>query len=138
MPKVTIYAPNGKVSVREIPAGALLLHALGGGVEAPCGGHGRCGKCRVTVQGRVSPAGPQETVLLGPRALQEGFRLACLATVEGDCTVVLDASRAVQAISGDGAMPAFTPAPIFEKYGAAVDIGTTTLAAYVMNSRPAL
>ena len=33
MPKVTIYAPNGKVSVREIPAGALLLHALGGGVE---------------------------------------------------------------------------------------------------------
>lgn len=129
MPKVTIYAPNGKVSVREIPAGALLLHALGGGVEAPCGGHGRCGKCRVTVQGRVSPAGPQETVLLGPRALQEGFRLACLATVEGDCTVVLDANRAVQAISGDGAMPAFTPAPIFEKYGAAMDIGTTTLAA---------
>lgn len=35
MPKVTIYAPNGKVSVREIPAGALLLHALGGGVETP-------------------------------------------------------------------------------------------------------
>ena len=129
MPKVTIYAPNEKVSVREIPAGALLLHALGGGVETPCGGHGRCGKCRVTVQGRVSPAGPQETALLGPRALQEGFRLACLATVEGDCTVVLDASRAVQAISGDGAMPAFTPVPIFEKYGAAVDIGTTTLAA---------
>ena len=129
MPKVTIYAPNGKVSVREIPVGALLLHALGGGVETPCGGHGRCGKCRVTVQGRVSPAGPQETALLGPKALQEGFRLACLATVEGDCTVVLDASRAVQAISGDGAMPAFTPAPIFEKYGAAVDIGTTTLAA---------
>ena len=102
MPKVTIYAPNGKVSVREIPAGALLLHALGGGVETPCGGHGRCGKCRVTVQGRVSPAGSQETALLGPKALQEGFRLACLATVEGDCTVVLDASRAVQAISGDG------------------------------------
>ena len=134
MPKVTIYAPNGKVSVREIPAGALLLHALGGGVETPCGGHGRCGKCRVTVQGRVSPAGPQETALLGPRALQEGFRLACLATVEGDCTVVLDASRAVQAISGDGAMPAFTPAPIFEKYGAAVDIGTTTLAARQMDA----
>ena len=43
MPKVTIYAPNGKVSVREIPVGALLLHALGGGVETPCGGHGRCG-----------------------------------------------------------------------------------------------
>ena len=73
------------------------------------------------ISGRVSGDGAA-----GSSALQEGFRLACLATVEGDCTVVLDASRAVQAISGDGAMPAFTPAPIFEKYGAAVDIGTTT------------
>ena len=36
MPKVTIYAPNGKVSVREIPVGALLLHALGGGVAPSC------------------------------------------------------------------------------------------------------
>ena len=129
MPKVTIYAPNGKTSVREVPAGTLLLHALDGGVETPCGGHGRCGKCRVTVQGRVSPAGPQERALLGAEALSSGIRLACLAAVEGDCTVMLDASRAVQAISGDGAMPAFIPDPIFKKYGAAVDIGTTTLAA---------
>ena len=129
MPKVTIYVSSGKVSVREVPAGTLLLHTLDGGVETPCGGHGRCGKCRVTVQGRVSPAGPQEAALLDPEALNSGIRLACLAAVEGDCAVVLSASRAVQAISGDGAMPAFMPMPIFEKYGAAVDIGTTTLAA---------
>ncbi len=138
MPKVTIYAPNGKVSVREVPAGTLLLHALDGGVETPCGGHGRCGKCRVTVQGRVSPAGPQETALLDPEALSSGLRLACLAAVEGDCTVVLDANRAVQAISGDGTMPVFTPEPIFTNYGAAVDIGTTTLAARLYDRSGAL
>ena len=38
-------------------------------------------------------------------------------------------SKAVQAISSEGAMPEFALDPIFEKFGAVVDIGTTTLAA---------
>ncbi len=138
MPQVKIYAPGGQVSTREVPAGTLLLHALDGGVETPCGGHGRCGKCRVTAQGAVSKPAPQEEALLGAEALKSGVRLACLATVEGDCTVTLDADRAVRAISGDGIMPAFTPVPIFENYGAAVDIGTTTLAARLYGRTGAL
>ena len=54
MPQIMIHDAAGAVSVRKVPRGTLLLHALGGGVEAPCGGHGRCGKCRVTVQGALS------------------------------------------------------------------------------------
>lgn len=130
MPKVTIYEAGGKESVREVPAGTLLLRALdGSALETPCGGNGRCGKCRVTVRGQISAPGEQERALLEEAALQEGVRLACLAVVEGDCVVHLSADKAVQAISSEGHMPAFDPDPIFEKYGAAVDIGTTTLAA---------
>ena len=55
--------------------------------------------------------------------------MACLAAAEGDCTVLLSPDQAVQAIQGDGAMPPFVPNPIFARCGAAVDIGTTTLAA---------
>ena len=138
MPQITIHDAAGAVSVRKVPRGTLLLHALGGGVEAPCGGHGRCGKCRVTVQGALSSPDPRETSLLGAAALMRGVRLACLTTVEGDCTVTLGADRAVQVIRSDGTMPAFAPEPIFEKYGAAVDIGTTTLAARLYDRTGAL
>ena len=115
MPQITIHDAAGAVSVRKVPRGTLLLHALGGGVEAPCGGHGRCGKCRVTVQGALSSPDPRETSLLGAAALRRGVRLACLTTVEGDCTVTLGADRAVRVIRSDGTMPAFAPEPIFEK-----------------------
>ena len=138
MPQITIHDAAGAVSVRKVPQGTLLLHALGGGVEAPCGGHGRCGKCRVTVQGALSSPDPRETSLLGAAALRRGVRLACLTTVEGDCTVTLGADRAVRVIRSDGTMPAFAPEPIFEKYGAAVDIGTTTLAARLYDRTGAL
>lgn len=138
MPQITIHDAAGAVSVRKVPRGTLLLHALGGGVEAPCGGHGRCGKCRVTVQGALSSPDPRETSLLGAAALRRGVRLACLTTVEGDCTVTLGADRAVRVIRSDGTMPAFAPEPIFEKYGTAVDIGTTTLAARLYDRTGAL
>ena len=138
MPQITIHDAAGAVSVRKVPRGTLLLHALGGGVEAPCGGHGRCGKCRVTVQGALSPPDPRETSLLGAAALIRGVRLACLTTVEGDCTVTLGADRAIRVIRSDGTMPAFAPEPIFEKHGAAVDIGTTTLAARLYDRTGAL
>ena len=138
MLQITIHDAAGAVSVRKVPRGTLLLHALGGGVEAPCGGHGRCGKCRVTVQGALSSPDPRETSLLGAAALRRGVRLACLTTVEGDCTVTLGADRAVRVIRSDGTMPAFAPEPIFEKYGAAVDIGTTTLAARLYDRTGAL
>lgn len=130
MPNITIHGTDGRRTVRQVPEGTLLLHAIGvDHLETPCGGNGRCGKCRVTAQGRLSSPGEQERQLLGNEALQNGVRLACLAAVEGDVTVLLMDSKAVQAISSEGAMPEFALDPIFEKFGAVVDIGTTTLAA---------
>ncbi|MBU1274790.1 MAG: DUF4445 domain-containing protein [Proteobacteria bacterium] len=53
----------------------LALHA-GVGLEAPCGGKGLCGKCRVRPDGPASPPTPAETALLG-QDTQAGMRLAC-------------------------------------------------------------
>lgn len=130
MPNITIHGTDGRRTVRQVPDGTLLLQVIGENhLETPCGGCGRCGKCRVTVQGQVSPPSEQERKLLGDEALQNGVRLACLAVAEGDVTVFLTDSKAVQAISSEGTMPEFALDPIFEKFGAVVDIGTTTLAA---------
>ena len=109
-----------------------LLPAVGVG-HMPCGGHGKCGKCRVTVQGKVSEPTDDERRALTPDELSRGIRLACRTTVWGDCTVVTDNEHRGGQIVTDGSFPASVGkrqvSPAFAGYGVAVDIGTTTLAA---------
>ena len=59
-----------------------------------------------------------------------GVRLACMTTALGDAEIVLpDTARA--RILTAGRLPDFSLAPWAEGYGAAFDIGTTTVAAYL-------
>lgn len=130
MVSITIITADGRQRVCRVPAGTSLLRAMGAEqLNTPCGGKGRCGKCRVRAEGQVSPPGEQERELLGTQALKDGIRLACLAAAEGDCRVLLSEEKGVQSIREDGIMPTFARNPIFTRCGAAVDIGTTTLAA---------
>lgn len=52
----------------NIPAARLLAQA-GLYPDYPCGGQGRCGKCRVLAHGDLSPAAPEELAQLPPREL---------------------------------------------------------------------
>ena len=60
------------------PAGTVLgdLMQAGGHGHMPCGGHGKCGKCRVTVTGEVSDPTEDEKRALSPDELGGGIRLA--------------------------------------------------------------
>lgn len=69
----------------EVAAGTPLNRALleaGLPVESPCGGRGRCGRCRVRLAGPALPA-PSEADrrLLSAAELAEGYRLSCQHTV---------------------------------------------------------
>ncbi|MBP3571952.1 MAG: DUF4445 domain-containing protein [Clostridia bacterium] len=116
------------------PAGTVLgdLMQAGGHGHMPCGGHGKCGKCRVTVTGEVSDPTEDEKRALSPDELGGGIRLACRVTVMGDC-VVTTAEQGRGQIVTHGAFPASmsgrTFDPAWRGYGVAIDIGTTTLAA---------
>lgn len=116
--------------VRSVPEGTLLSEVLlpDHPIEMPCGGQGRCGKCRVTALGALSPLSETEEGFLSPEELSRGVRLACCAQVEGDCTVTLPHSGDSR-VRLSGEMGGFTLQPLFSRYGAAMDIGTTTLAA---------
>ena len=123
---------NGKAQI--CPVGTSLgelLPALGVG-HMPCGGHGKCGKCRIFVAGTVTPPSEAELRALSPDELADGIRLACRVTVLGDCTVTA-AGQGGSRILTDGALPSSVsttpPTPAFARCGVAVDIGTTTLAA---------
>ena len=98
----------------ETPAEENLLEALRRGgirLSAPCGGGGKCGKCRVELEWN----GKRENVL------------ACQCRVEGDCTVhvPLLAGGSICTQGAESSLP-FTPGRT--GLGAAVDIGTTTVA----------
>lgn len=130
MATVTIRRPDGTLSTAQATPGVTLSAVIGlTHLDAPCGGHGRCGKCRVVVRGAVSPVGDQERALLSAEGLRAGVRLSCLATVEGDCVVELPQTHAATAIQTEGVMVPFALHPGFAHCGAAIDIGTTTLAA---------
>lgn len=99
------------------------------GISMPCGGHGKCGKCLVSVTGAVSPPSEEELRVLPPEKIDRGIRLACRTAVLGDCAVETALSQENGQIRTDGALPDFPLAPAFTSFGAAVDIGTTTVAA---------
>ncbi len=107
--------------------GELISSA--GALAMPCGGRGRCGKCRVRVSGEVSPPDDRERRILTPAELGAGVRLACRVTVLGDCAVSVPKEKGTARIRTEGEMPDFKRDPVFSRAGAAVDIGTTTLAA---------
>jgi uncharacterized 2Fe-2S/4Fe-4S cluster protein (DUF4445 family) len=115
-----ILAHQGKKSCSlESIDGVVLLELLrraGFNVSAPCGGHGKCGKCLVDVVFN----GQRQTVL------------ACQFYVQGDCEVFIpDFSGG--SICADGDTGSVKLSTGRSGYGAAADIGTTTVAVKLFN-----
>src|SRR5215471_5770408 len=83
------FEPVGKRV--EVPAGGTLLdaaHAAGIELASVCGGHGHCGRCRLTVlSGDIGgPAEADHSFLSGPE-LDAGQRLACQTHIVGGVRV---------------------------------------------------
>ena len=131
MPVLTV---NG--TEYSVPAGIRLSDALARAnvsTSWPCGGLGRCGKCRVKARGALSEPEVQERQLLSAEELAAGVRLACRTYVLGDCKAEAAVSSGEEiATRGAGRVAAVRPA--FSRYGAAVDLGTTTLAARIYDA----
>lgn len=111
----------------SVELGTTVSEAISG--EHPCGGHGKCGKCKAIIKGSVSEITDAERRLLSEEELLRGVRLACLTTVEGDCEVTAYRTEGQAEILTAGDLPELELSPAFSQYGVAIDIGTTTLAA---------
>jgi len=99
MPDVQIEFLPDKLRVR-VAAGSSILEAAeqaGIAFETPCGGEGRCGKCRVKVRGSPPPPTPEEIEALGEDQVNAGLRLACRCRPHSDVTVYIPPqSRLIQ------------------------------------------
>ena len=97
-------------------------------VEFPCGGQGRCRGCRVRITSGHMAINDAQRERLSESELAEGWRLACQCRIEGEITLELrqwDASI----LTNDSDFQ-FTPQ---EGLGVAVDIGTTTVVAQLLD-----
>lgn len=119
---------------RSVPKGIGLSALING--DQPCGGRGTCGKCKVVAGGALSPLTPEEQAHLTPEELAAGVRLACRTGVLGEAWIKTETHAAAIVTEGEGKLSAAHPA--FSRYGAAVDIGTTTLAAQLYDPQGAL
>lgn len=110
--KITVFCGEETHVLETEKDGTLLdlLAEYGYAVQAPCGGKGRCGKCRVTL---LSPDGREKEVLACQTAVSDGLSVRVNETTGGGLTEH-------GALLWEGGA---------EGFGAAVDIGTTTVAA---------
>lgn len=98
------------------------------GVEFPCGGRGRCKGCRVKVLRGELPATADDLAAFSTEDIAAGWRLACRHKVSGD--LELELAQWEMAVLGDDSALSFTPR---EGLGIAVDLGTTTIAAQLLD-----
>ncbi len=123
-----------------------------GYASAVCGGRGTCGKCRIQVVGGALAVTDGDRAVLTEEELAEGFRLSCRAYPKEDCTIRLcfQGEEAFQVLDQYGELapePAAEPSaePVAVPgaqisgsdhpagAGIAMDIGTTTLAAQLVD-----
>jgi uncharacterized 2Fe-2S/4Fe-4S cluster protein (DUF4445 family) len=98
------------------------------GVEFPCGGQGRCRGCRIRVLHGDAKVNSAQRDILSAEEISQGWRLACQCVLESDLEIELRQWDA--AILADETSFAFQPR---EGLGVAVDLGTTTLAAQLLD-----
>jgi uncharacterized 2Fe-2S/4Fe-4S cluster protein (DUF4445 family) len=115
----------------EAASGTQLQDVLfAQGVEFPCGGRGRCKGCRVKVLKGILPVGEEEKKMLTGAELAGGWRLACRHSIAGD--LKLELAQWEMPILSDQSTFKFTPR---EGLGVAIDLGTTTIAAQLLDLR---
>lgn len=109
MAQITILPEGGTVHTKPGESLLEVLRRAGFIPDAPCGGQGTCGKCRVLADGMPV--------------------LACRTPADRDMTVQLPETKNRKVLRAAAEMPKGSPAG--EGYGLAFDIGTTTLVCYL-------
>ena len=117
----TVYAQKGTF-LSEIVKG-----------EKPCGGHGKCGMCKVKAKGDLSEITNEERKLLSVNEIENGVRLKCLTKALGTCEITTFSQKDTTQILTDGIFAETKIDPMFKNFGVAIDIGTTTVAAKIYN-----
>ena len=131
MPIVEVIYGEEKKKI-DVAVGSLLgdvILATGLPLEQPCAGRGTCGKCKVLIEEGLSPPDEIESDNLSDGELALGNRLACRALIEDNARVILSP---IVVYSNKSFLSSYRyrqdrDVPL----GLAIDLGTTTVAAFL-------
>lgn len=118
---LTVFSGTTKyeLAFNETTTVQQLLEKSGISMPHPCGGHGRCGKCTIEAVGTISLPDDAE--------LAAGCRLSCRTKLFGNAVVTL--KNPTSSFIAEGFTANIKPCCNSQGgIGAAVDIGTTTVA----------
>jgi uncharacterized 2Fe-2S/4Fe-4S cluster protein (DUF4445 family) len=126
-----IFNPGGERQAEEKESLLNAAWRWGIPLEAPCGGQGWCGRCRVRIDPAPEPS-EEDRDAFSSSEIAQGWRLACRTRVSRPAEVTLPSPSS--AVSG-----VVVPSPAVRRearaaFGIAVDVGTTTLAAQLWDT----
>jgi uncharacterized 2Fe-2S/4Fe-4S cluster protein (DUF4445 family) len=129
-----------------LPSGGTILAAAqkaGIGLIAVCDGLGTCQQCIIRLaDGELNTVSEIERQFFSELKLASGYRLACQAVPTSDATIEIppDSTPTKQRLQVEGFDVDIQPDPVIDLvrqgqplYGLALDIGTTKLAAYLVD-----
>jgi uncharacterized 2Fe-2S/4Fe-4S cluster protein (DUF4445 family) len=145
------FQPSGR-RVFVLPGTIVIEAAARAGfiVDTPCGGAGKCGKCRVRIMDGKCDVSDAARALLGTESVEDGFRLGCQARITEAMTIEIPNSSlfgARQQILEEGVGGgSFELCPIDVNLdevkgpccGVSFDIGTSTLVGTMVDLRTGL
>jgi uncharacterized 2Fe-2S/4Fe-4S cluster protein (DUF4445 family) len=110
---------SGEYFVFSAQEGENLLKLLrnnGISIEAPCNGSGICGKCRIKlISGQLSSMKSDEKGLLGDRAVEKGYRLACFCLIQSDIEILIEGVASEAKIVTEGRQRSLELCPLVTK-----------------------
>ena len=132
---IVVFEPSGlRISVDEYTTFLEAIRMVGLHLPSDCGGAGTCGKCSLVLQPAPKPT-PVDERHISSDKLAQGVRLACQHRVMSETRVVITQQRGEVQILTEGIsrQEDWTPDPGSKGcYGIAIDLGTTTIVAYLL------
>jgi uncharacterized 2Fe-2S/4Fe-4S cluster protein (DUF4445 family) len=98
-----VFAPSLKeIAGKEGITILDLAREAGVYIDSQCNGKGKCGKCRVRVlEGEISPFAGEELPFISNLEKEMGYRLACMARITGDTTVLVDDENVLTSVASE-------------------------------------
>jgi len=131
---LVVFEPSGlRISVDESCTILEAARNIGLAIPVECGGKGTCGKCRVIVEPAVKP-NSRDLEHISSADLERGVRMACEHRVSGSMRVILPQQQRETKILTEGITRQWDTDPNLDgQYGIAIDLGTTTIVAFLLD-----
>jgi uncharacterized 2Fe-2S/4Fe-4S cluster protein (DUF4445 family) len=134
--KIVVFEPSGlRIVVDETTTILDAARRLGLYLPSECGGHGTCGKCLVSVE-PASPPSESDNKYVSKFDIKKGIRVACQHKIQRNIHVATGLAASSAKILIDGTLSSAEwdiDKGLENQKGIAIDLGTTTIVAYLLN-----